>query len=129
MSMNDDDLQQGTATEPTAPAVKPKTPRKAKAVVEAADEPESINRMISTDDQDNYELIRFHASDSIPPGGVPFGVNGRIFIMTSERWYKVPSWLLENIDNIIAMRPVKDEYDRLTGHRPMKVYPYEVWRG
>lgn len=127
--MNDDNLQQAAQSAPADLVVKPKTPRRAKAVAEAADEPESINRMISTDDPDDYALIRFHASDSIPPGGVPFGVNGRIFIMTSERWYKVPTWLLENIDNIIAMRPVKDEYDRLTGHRPMKVYPYEVWRG
>ena len=127
--MNDDELNPGQPL-PTDPApVKSKTPRKSKTQVVSEDEPESINRMISTDDPDQYEIIRLHDSEHVPPGGVPFGVNGRIFIMTSGRWYKVPSWLLPNIDNIIAMRPVKDEYDRLTGHRPMKVYPYEVWRG
>lgn len=110
--------------------VQPKAPRKrSKAQAVTQEEPKWINRMIATDDPEDYEIIKLYASDEIPPGGVPFGVNERTFVMTSEVWYKVPSWLLSNIDNIIAMRPVKDEYDRLTGHRPMKLYPYEIWRG
>jgi hypothetical protein len=106
-------------------------PRKARARAPRApqEEPESINRLMATDDQDDYELIRLHASDAIPPGGQPFGVNGRQFIMAAEHWYKVPAWLPTTIDNIIAEKPIRDEFDRMTGTRPMKVYPYEIWRG
>lgn len=108
--------------------VQPRKPRARRQAVEQ-EEPKSINRMIATDDPNDYELIRFHASDEIPPGGQPFGVNGRQFIMAAEHWYKVPSWLLSSIDNIIADKPVKDQFDRLVSTRSMKLYPYEVWRG
>src|SRR3990167_8364520 len=121
--MSDDMLDKSVQT-----TVQPRKPRARRQAVEQ-EEPESINRMIATDDQSDYELIRLHASDAIPPGGQPFGVNGRQFIMTSEVWYKVPSWLLSSIDNIIADKPVKDQFDRLTGHRSIKVYPYEIWLG
>jgi len=121
--MSEDTQEQAVQT-----PVQPRKPRARRQVVEQ-EEPKSINRMIATDDQSDYELIRLHASDAIPPGGQPFGVNGRQFIMTSEVWYKVPSWLLHSIDNIIADKPVKDQFDRLTGTRSMKVYPYEIWRG
>lgn len=113
---------------PSESAVQPRKPRARKQQV-TQEEPKWINRMIATDDADDYEIIKLHSSDAIPPGGIPFGVNGRDFIMTSEVWYKVPSWLLSSIDTIIVPRPVKDEFDRLTGHRDMKAYPYEVWRG
>lgn len=109
-------------------AVVPRKPRSRKPQA-SQDEPKWINRMIATDDQDDYEIIRLHSSDAIPPGGIPFGINGRDFIMTSDVWYKVPSFVLSTLDNIIATRPVKDEFDRLVGHREMKAYPYEVWRG
>ena len=112
----------------TETLIQPRKPRARKQQV-TQDEPQSINRMIATDDADDYEIIKLHSSDAIPPGGIPFGVNGRDFIMTSEVWYKVPSWLLSSLDTIIVPRPVKDEFDRLTGHRDMKAYPYEVWRG
>lgn len=110
-----------------APVVQPRKPRT--RTVHVAEEPESINRMIATDDKDDYAIIRLHASDHIPPGGIPFGVNGRNFIMTAEVWYKVPAWLLSSIDNIVEDKPIKDDMNRLIGTRPMKKYPYEVWRG
>lgn len=109
------------------PQVAPRKPR-ARAV-QQVEEPESINRLIATDDKDDYAIIRLHTSDEIPPGGVPFGVNGRNFIMTGDVWYKVPSWLLSSIDNIITEKPIKDGADKFIGTRPMKKYPYEVWRG
>lgn len=119
----DDIIEQQEQT----PAVQPRKPR-TRTVVETQ-EPESINRMIATDDKDDYLLIRLHASDHIPPGGVPFGVNGRNFIMTSDVWYKVPAWLKSSIDNIVEEKPVKDGADKFIGTRPMKKFPYEIWRG
>ena len=116
-----------TTQAPETPVVQPRKPRARQ--VQAAEEPESINRLIATDDKDDYAIIRLHASDNIPPGGVPFGVNGRNFIMTSEHWYKVPAWLLSSIDNIIEEKPVKDGADKFVGTRSQKKYPYEVWRG
>ena len=117
--------EQVTESTPVAPRKPNRTRKEA-----AAAEPEKfVSRMLATDKEEDAVFIRLHASEKIPPGGVPFGVNGRQFIMAAEVWYKVPEWLLTTIDNIIGTRPVKDEFDRLTGHREMKVYPYEVWRG
>jgi hypothetical protein len=107
-------------------SVQPKAPRRrAKAEVET---PEFIDRMIATDDKDDYEIIRLHASDDVPAQGMPFGVNGRVFLMAAEVWYRVPSWLLSSIDNIVETKPVK-EGDIVKSYRSTKKYPYEIFRG
>ena len=108
-------------------AVKPRKPRSRR---EAAPEvPEYISLMIAKDDPDDYEIIQLHDNEDIPPPGQFFGVIGRAFNLKSNTWYKVPSWLLSTIDNCIVERPIKDEHLRLIGTRPMKRFPYEVYRG
>ncbi len=113
--------------QPVVEPVKPKRARKQVVLAEAPDE--FTDLLIKSDDQEDYEFIRLHASDEIAPGGHPFGVNGRFFPMKAEIWYKVPAWLLSTLDNIIVDRPQKDEFDRFVGTRQMKRFPYEVFRG
>lgn len=120
--MSDDSLEQNAA-----PAVQAVKPRRRKQV--EVQEPEFVDRLIATDDKEDYEIIKLNASDKIPSNGHPFGVNGRVFIMAAEVWYRVPSWLLSTIDNIIEEKPVKDDMDRLIGTRRMKRFTYEVFRG
>ena len=110
--------------------VKPVKPRSRKTrTVEVADEPEHISLMTGHDDADDYEIIQLVDSEEIPPPGQGFGVNGRQFLLRANVWYKVPKWLLSTIDNCIVERPVTDDKGRLAGFRPMKRFPYDVWRG
>lgn len=120
-------MSNDTTEQQQEPVVQPRAPRKRKQVeVEA---PPFVDLLIATDDKDDYEIIKLNASDQIPAGGHPFGVNGRMFIMAAEVWYRVPSWLLPNIDNIIVEKPIKDEADRFVGTRSMKRFTYEIFRG
>lgn len=112
----------------TAP-ITPVKPRRSKARVAEVETPEFEDLLIATDDKDDYEIIRLHSSEDIAPGGHPFGVNGRFFILRGDKWYKVPAWLLSSIDNCITERPQRDEFDRFIGTRPMKRFPYEIFRG
>lgn len=118
-----DAAQEATA----APVVQPKSPRRRKQV--EVEMPEFVDRLIATDDKEDYEIIRLHASDELPSSGHPFGVNGRVFIMAAEVWYRVPSWLMSNIDNIVLDKPVKDDTDKFVGTRRVKRFPYEIFRG
>jgi len=112
--------------QPVAP-VRPRTSkRKSAAPVET---PEFQDTLIATDDKEDYELIRMYDNEDMPPTGQPFGVNGRFFVLRSNVWYRVPSWLLSSIDNCVVDRPIKDEADRLVGTRAMKRFPYEIFRG
>lgn len=110
------------------PVVKPRKPRPRSAAAEP-EVPEFVDLLIATDDKDDYEIIRLHDNDNVPPGGQPFGVNGRIFVLKPNVWARVPGWLLSTIDNCVADVPVKNEDDKFIGTRPMKKYPYEVFRG
>jgi hypothetical protein len=108
-------------------AVKPKAPAK-RARVER-EEPEYVDLLLASDDKEDYEVIQLTDSEEIPPPGQGFGVNGRQFLLRPNVWYRVPSWLLSTIDNCIVERPIRDEYNRLVGFRPMKRFPYETFRG
>lgn len=109
-------------------AVKPRKPRSRRAEAEV-ETPEFIDLLTAVDDKDDFEIIRLHDNDDIAPGGQPFGVNGRFFVLRPNTWYKVPGWLLSTIDNCIAEKPHTDEHMRLVGFRSMKKYPYETFRG
>lgn len=121
--MSDDTPEVSTA--PVAPV----KPRRASRRVAEVETPEFEDLLIATDDPADYELIRLHTSEEIAPGGHPFGVNGRFFILRGDKWYKVPAWLLSSIDNCITEKPQRDEFDRFIGTRPMKRFPYETFRG
>lgn len=109
------------------PAVAPRKPRSRKPV--EVETPQYVDLLNATDDKDDYEIIRLHDNNDVAPGGQPFGVNGRFFVLRPNAWYRVPGWLLSTIDNCVTERPVQDEYLRLVGHRTAKKYPYEVFRG
>lgn len=109
------------------PAVAPRKPRSRKPV--EVETPEYVDTLIATDDKDDYEIIRLHDNKDVPPGGQPFGVNGRFFVLRPNVWTRVPGWLLSTVDNCVADMPVTDDDGKLIGTRPMKKYPYEVFRG
>lgn len=109
--------------------VQPVTPRKRRSTRAAQEAPPFISLMIAKDDQEDFEIISLHDNEDIPPTGQFFGVNGRAFQLRSNTWYKVPSWLLSSIDNCVVDRPVQDDQLRLIGVRPMKRFPYEIFRG
>lgn len=116
--------------EPVAPVAAVK-PRRAKRVVEEPVMPEYSDLLIATDskDEDDWVLIRLHDSEDMPPTGQPFGVNGRFFVMGSNRWYRIPEWLLSTIDNCVVSRPIQNDQMQFIGTRNMKRFPYEIYRG
>ena len=109
------------------PVVAPRKPRSKRAQVDV-EVPQFVDLLVATDDKDDYEIIRLHDNDEII-GHHPFGVNGRFFHLQANVWYKVPGWLLSTIDSCVTSRPVLDEYLRVVGHRQMKRFPYETFRG
>ena len=59
------------------------------------------------------------------PGWVLDTITQPLKIFVSD----VVTWLLSSIDNCISEKPQRDEFDRFIGTRPMKRFPYEIFRG
>lgn len=117
-----------TDTEVEVPTqVTPVRPRGRARAEEAV--PQYFDMCLTAEEKKDTSIISLHDSEDIPPVGQAFGVNGRFFTLRPNAWYRVPTYLLATIDNAIVDRPIKDNNNRFIGTRPMKRFPYELFRG
>lgn len=113
-------------TENQAKPVKPRAPRAKGTQDNESGAAEYIDLLTSADSKKDSDvaIIKLFRNEGFPPGGQPFGVNGRFFSLRAEVWYRVPRWLLATIDNCIVEQPVVDDNSRFIGTTTQPRFPY-----
>lgn len=126
-------VEETPSAAPQEPAPKP---RKPKAKAQAGGETETpsveyVDTLNATDSKKpaDVAIIKLFRNADFPPGGQPFGVNGRFFNLQAEVWYRVPRWLLSTIDNCVVDQPVTDDNNRFIGTSQQPRFPYTEHRG
>lgn len=70
--------------------------------------------------------IMLEESETIPPGGQYFGVNGRGFILKPGQEVNVPMSIVDILNSAVMSVPVLDEGQRVIGYRDKLRFPYRV---
>ncbi len=64
----------------------------------------------------------------IPPTGQFFGHNGRTWVLRAGEEVRVPSGIIDILDNAIEMQPILDGFDRQVGWQNQRRFSYRVIR-
>lgn len=70
--------------------------------------------------------IMLEESDTIPPGGQFFGVQGKGFKLRAGVEAEVPESIINILDSAVMSVPILDEGNRVTGYRDKLRFPYRV---
>ena len=76
----------------------------------------------------DWVKIVLENNDKIPPTGQFFGLNGRTWILRSGEEARVPSGIIDILDNAVEMHPILDGMGRPVGWRNRHRFPYTVIR-
>ena len=101
-----DDLDQPGATLTASPAKPTKASKKAVGMPD-------------------YAWIQIEENDDIPPTGLFVGHNGTGYLIRAGEPVRVPTFILEILDNAVATVTMTDPTTRqVIGHRDRRRYPY-----
>ena len=76
----------------------------------------------------DWVKIVLENNDKIPPTGQFFGLNGRTWILRTGEEARVPSGIIDILDNAIELRPVVDGWGRPVGWKNQHRFGYRVIR-